>query len=259
MGFPCLLFNARSCRTFISTHLITGIQSPKTFASTWTQFVINTDIATILRQQRCHMRVNPQNSTSVRNAYTFTSTAVAKDVILFEHDRTRFFRLLAIFCGGQFLFWAYLAQFAFTSLRDTRKSGDEPSNVRTKLGGGLFSFDMNLGSNAWRYGFTLGCLIIGGGILGVATLFSRRSVSRVILHKGGGKVTVSTQSPLGPLRSHHLTVPLGQLTCHAHRQESPSFVPLKIKGYKFYFLLDKEGTLNNPKLFDITVGAYRPL
>ncbi|KAL1252919.1 hypothetical protein QQF64_017612 [Cirrhinus molitorella] len=118
---------------------------------------------------------------------------------------------------------------------------------------------MNLGSNAWRYGFTLGCLIIGGGIVGVAILFSRRSVSRVILHKGGGKVTVSTQSPLGPLRAHHLTVPLTQVTCHAHRQESPSFVPLKIKGYKFYFLLDKEGTLNNPKLFDITVGAYRPL
>lgn len=93
----------------------------------------------------------------------------------------------------------------------------------------------------------------------MATLFSRRSVSRVILHKGGGKVTVSTQSPLGPFRAHHLTVPLTQVTCHAHRQESPSFIPLKIKGYKFYFLLDKEGTLNNAKLFDITVGAYRPL
>uniref|UniRef100_A0A672Q8H8 Transmembrane protein 223 n=1 Tax=Sinocyclocheilus grahami TaxID=75366 RepID=A0A672Q8H8_SINGR len=180
-------------------------------------------------------------SQSVRNAYTFTSTAIAKDVILFEHDRTRFFRLLAIFCIGQFLFWAYLAHFAFTSLRDTRKK----------------YFDMNLGSNAWRYGFTLGCLIIG--IVGVAILFGRRSVSRVILHKGGGKVTVSTQSPLGPLRAHHLTVPLSQVTCQAHRQESPSFIPLKIKWYKFYFLLDKEGTLNNSKLFDITVGAYRPL
>lgn len=80
-----------------------------------------------------------------------------------------------------------------------------------------------------------------------------------MLHKGGGKVTVSTQSPMGPRRAHHLTVPLSQVTCHAHRQESPSFIPLKVKGYKFYFLLDKEGTLNNPKLFDITVGAYRPL
>lgn len=161
MGFQCLFFGARSCRTFISTCLITGIQSPKTLATTWTRFDINNNIATILRPRRCHLLVNPKNTTSVRNAYTFTSTAVAKDVILFEHDRTRFFRLLAIFCGGQFLFWAYLAQFAFTSLRDTSKSGGEPPNVRTKLGGGLFSFDMNFGSNTWRYGFTLGCLIIG--------------------------------------------------------------------------------------------------
>jgi len=102
-------------------------------------------------------------------------------------------------------------------------------------------------------------VVVGGGIVGLAVLFSRRSVSRVILHKGGGNVTVWTQSPLGPLRAHHLTVPLTQVTCHAHRQESPSFIPLKVKGYKFYFLLDKDGTLNNPKLFDITVGAYRPL
>ncbi|XP_016356945.1 transmembrane protein 223 [Sinocyclocheilus anshuiensis] len=254
MGIQCLLFGLRSSRTFISAYRLTCIQSSRALVSTATQSVKVNDITSILKPLtlRC-LRVN-----SVRNAYTFTSTAVAKDVILFEHDRTRFFRLLAIFCGGQFLFWAYLAHFAFTSLRDTRKNSGEPQKVRTELGG-LFSFDMNLGSNAWRYGFTLGCLIIGGGIVGLAVLFSRRSVSRVILHKGGGKVTVSTQSPLGPLRAHHLTVPLTQVTCHAHRQESPSFIPLKIKGYKFYFLLDKEGTLNNPKLFDITVGAYRPL
>ncbi|XP_073681265.1 transmembrane protein 223 [Garra rufa] len=253
MGIQCLLFGLRSCRTFISAYRLTGIQSSRAFVSTATQFVKVNGITSILNPLRCHVRVN-----SVRNAYNFTSTAVAKDVILFEHDRTRFFRLLSIFCSGQFLFWAYLAHFAFTSLRDTRKDTSEPQKVRTELGG-LFSFDMNLGSNAWRYGFTLGCVIIGGGIVGLALLFSRRSVSRVILHKGGEKVTVSTQSPLGPLRAHHLTVPLTQVTCHAHRQESPSFVPLKIKGYKFYFLLDKEGTLNNPKLFDITVGAYRPL
>uniref|UniRef100_A0A8C1URP5 Transmembrane protein 223 n=1 Tax=Cyprinus carpio TaxID=7962 RepID=A0A8C1URP5_CYPCA len=252
MGIQCLLFSLRSCRTFISSYRLTGIQSSRAFVSTATQSVKGNNIKSTLKTQRC-LRVN-----SVRDAGTFTSTAVAKDVILFEHDRTRFFRLLAIFCGGQFLFWAYLAHFAFTSLRDTRKNSSEPQKVRTEIGG-LFSFDMNLGSNAWRYGFTIGCLIIGGGIVGVAVLFSRRSVSRVILHKGGGKVTVSTQSPLGPLRAHHLTLPLTQVTCHAHRQESPSFIPLKIKGYKFYFLLDKEGTLNNPKLFDITVGAYRPL
>lgn len=251
MALQCLIFGVRRSCTFISICRRTDLQSSRAFTSIYTQFKV-TDTKSIFRTL-----VSPVRVASARGAFTFTSAAVAKDVLLFEHDRTRFFRLLAVFCGGQFLFWAYLGHFAFTSLRDTRKYS-EPQKVRTELGG-FFSFEMNLGSNAWRYGFTSGCLIIGGGILALASLFSRRSVSRVILHKGGAKVTVYTQSPLGPQRSHHLTVPLSQVACYAHRQESHSFIPLKVKGYKFYFLLDKEGTVNNPKLFDITVGAYRPL
>uniref|UniRef100_A0A3Q3GVP9 Transmembrane protein 223 n=1 Tax=Labrus bergylta TaxID=56723 RepID=A0A3Q3GVP9_9LABR len=164
----------------------------------------------------------------------------SRDVTLFEHDRTSFFRLLSVFCGGQFLFWTYLGHFAYTGLRDTGGS-------------------MNLGSNTWRYGFTVGCLAIGAGIVGLGVVFCRRSVNQVILHQGGKMVTVTTQSPLGAGRGRRLTVPLSQVACHAHRQESPSFIPLRVKGHKFYFLLDKEGTVNNARLFDITVGAYRPV
>lgn len=188
-----------------------------------------------------------------------TSAQPSRDVTLFEHDRTRFFRLLALFCGGQFLFWTYLAHFAFNGLRDTASAKGKAKAATTTSAGvaGIWSFEMNLGTNTWRYGFTAGCLAVGASILGLAVLFCRRSVSQVILHKGGRMVTVSTQSPLGAGRSHRLTVPLAQVACHAHRQESPSFIPLRVKGHKFYFLLDKEGTINNARLFDITVGAYR--
>uniref|UniRef100_A0A3B3U876 Transmembrane protein 223 n=1 Tax=Poecilia latipinna TaxID=48699 RepID=A0A3B3U876_9TELE len=187
-----------------------------------------------------------------------SSTQPAKDVTLFEHDRTRFFRVLTVFCGGQFVFWTYLAQFAFTGLRDT--GGKDRAKAPTTTTGlaGMWSFEMNLGSNAWRYGFTLGCLTIGAGIVGLGALFCRRSVSKVVLHKGGRMVTVRTQSPLGPDRGRTINVPLNQVACHAHRQESPSFIPLRIKGHRLYFLLDKDGTVNNARLFDITVGAYRP-
>ncbi|XP_026232104.1 transmembrane protein 223 [Anabas testudineus] len=191
-----------------------------------------------------------------------TSVQPSRDVTLFEHDRTRFFRLLSLFCGGQVLFWIYLAHFAYTELKDTRgasKKGTANAFTTTTTTGlaGMWSFQMNLGSNTWRYGFTLGCLLIGAGIVGLGTLFCRRSVYQVILHQGGRMVTVFTQSPLGPGRGHKITVPLNQVACHAHRQESPSFIPLRIKGHKLYFLLDKEGTVNNARLFDITVGAYR--
>lgn len=190
-----------------------------------------------------------------------TSAQPSRDVTLFEHDRTRFFRLLSVFCGGQFIFWTYLAHFAYTGLRDTGGTAEKgKAKAATTTGlGGLWSFEMNLGSNTWRYGFTLGCLTVGVGIVGLGALFCRRSVSKVVLHQGGKIVTVCTQSPLGTDQAQGITVPLSQVACHAHRQESPSFIPLRVKGHKFYFLLDKEGTVNNARLFDITVGAYRPV
>ncbi|XP_028991920.1 transmembrane protein 223 [Betta splendens] len=191
-----------------------------------------------------------------------TSTQPSRDVTLFQHDRTRYFRLLSFFCGGQFLFWTYMAHFAYTELKDARGASekDKAKGAITTTGlAGMWSFEMNLGSNAWRYGFTMGCLAIGAGIVGFGIVFCRRSVQRVILHQGGRMVTVFTQSPLGPGRGQKITVPLNQVACHAHRHESPSFIPLRVKGHKLYFLLDKEGTVNNARLFDITVGAYRPL
>lgn len=194
-----------------------------------------------------------------------TSTQPSRDVTLFEHDRTRFFRLLAGFCGGQLLFWTYLAHFAYTGLKDTggatekgkAKASTNTTTTTTTGLAGMWSFEMNLGSSTWRYGFTLGCLTIGGGIVGLGVLFCRRSVSQVVLHQGGRMVTVSTQSLLGAGQGRKITVPLSQVGCYAHRQESHSFIPLRVKGHKFYYLLDKEGTVNNAKLFDITVGAYR--
>ncbi|XP_078480191.1 transmembrane protein 223-like [Lampetra planeri] len=191
-----------------------------------------------------------------------TSAQPSKDVVLFEHDRTRFFRLLSVFCGGQFLFWTYLAHFAYTELRDTRVTAEQGKKKASGSGSptalaGLWSFEMNLGSSSWRFGFTLGCLAIGAAISGLGLLFCRRSVSQVVLHQGGRMVTVSTQSPVGAGQGRRITVPLSQVACHAHRQESPSFIPLRVKGHRFYFLLDKDGTITNAKLFDITVGAYR--
>ncbi|KAM8856492.1 transmembrane protein 223 [Spinachia spinachia] len=212
---------------------------------------------------RIFVQRNPRGVAHRQPAGRLCTTAQpSKDVTLFRHDRTRFFRLLGLFCGGQFLFWTYLGHFAYTGLRDTRaaiENGRSKTCTSTTTTGlaGVWSFEMNLGSNTWRFGFTLGCLTIGAGIVGLGVLFCSRSVSQVILHRGGKMVTVSTQSLMGPERGRRITVPLSQVACHAHRHQSPSFIPLRVKGHKFYFLLDKEGTVNNARLFDSTVGAYR--
>ncbi|XP_033853673.3 transmembrane protein 223 [Acipenser ruthenus] len=185
------------------------------------------------------------------------STAVSKDVVLFEHDKRTFFRLLGFFCAGQFLFWISLAHFAFTSLKDTgyRETviTDDAGKNLPKLGG----VSLNLGSSKWRYGFTVSCLTVGTVILVAGSAFARRSVSRVLLHRGGQEVTFTTYYPFGGTSS--FSAPLRHVSCVAHRAEVPSMIPIRVKGHALYFLLDKQGRFHNPRLFDVTVGAYRKL
>ncbi|XP_053305018.1 transmembrane protein 223 isoform X1 [Spea bombifrons] len=191
-------------------------------------------------------RLRPKTSLTRVLSRSVRADSVSHDVVLFEHQRPRFFRLLGLFCGAQAGFWAYLAHFGFTSLRDTREriQGQERDG-------------RNLGSPLWRVGFTISCLTMGGLILAAGLLFSRRSVSAVTLHRGGDRVTIVTAGLFGFGSS--FTVPLRHISSMAHRSEVPAMIPLKIKGKPLYFLLDKQGQVSNAKLFDITVGAYRKL
>ncbi|NXY40204.1 TM223 protein, partial [Pomatorhinus ruficollis] len=170
------------------------------------------------------------------------AAAVSRDVVLYQHDRSRFFRLLGLFCTGQGLFWAYLAHFAFTSLRPAPGPGpDDPLRPR---------------DNKWRFGFTASCLTVGCLTVAAGCVLPLRWVSRLTLLRGGAAVTVDTPGPLGWGR-RSLTVPLRDVSGRAHRNEVSATVPIKVRGRPFFFLLDKRGQLSHPRLFDVTVGAFR--
>uniref|UniRef100_A0A8C2UJP9 Transmembrane protein 223 n=1 Tax=Chinchilla lanigera TaxID=34839 RepID=A0A8C2UJP9_CHILA len=147
-----------------------------------------------------------------------------RDVLLFEHERQRFFAVLGLFCAGQGVFWA---------------SGRVPAVLARS-------------PRAPRSACPVGTLV-----LGAALLFSLRSVRSVMLRAGGQQVTLTTHAPFG--LGAPFTVPLSQVSCMAHRGEVPAMLPLKVKGRRFYFLLDKAGHFPNAQLFDSTVGAYRSL
>ncbi|XP_062454855.1 transmembrane protein 223 [Rhea pennata] len=175
-------------------------------------------------------------------------TAVPRDVVLFRHDRDRFFRLVGLFCAGQGLFWGYLAHFAFTALRPAPAPGDGPGDdpLRPR-------------DNKWRLGFTASCLTLGSLIVAAGFLLPRRAVRQVTLLQGGRHVAIGTHGPLGLGRGSCFTVPLREVSCSTHRAEARAALPLKVKGRPFYFLLDKQGHICHPRLFDLTVGAYRKL
>ncbi|NXW52801.1 TM223 protein, partial [Nyctiprogne leucopyga] len=170
-----------------------------------------------------------------------------KDVVLFRHERDGFFRLAGLFCAGQGIFWIYLAHFAFTTLRPTPGPGSGPDDpLRPR-------------DHKWRFGFTASCLTLGSLIVAAGCLIPLRAVRRVTLLRGGTEVTINTHGPLGFNQGSTFTVPLRHISCRSHRSEVPAAIPLKVKGRPFFFLLDKRGQLYHPRLFDITVGAYRNL
>ncbi|XP_041568018.1 transmembrane protein 223 [Taeniopygia guttata] len=186
---------------------------------------------------------------AARAALEVAAAAAARDVVLYEHDRSRFFRLVGLFCAGQGLFWAYLAHFAFTALRpapapdtgtDPGPGHDDPLRPR---------------DNKWRFAFTASCLTVGSLTVAAGCVLPLRSVQRVTLLRGGAAVVLHTPGPLG-LGRRSLTVPLRDVSGRAHRSQAAAAVPVKLRGRPFFFLLDTGG-IREPRLFDVTVGAFR--
>lgn len=78
-------------------------------------------------------------TTKVTKPIHDVKTNVANDVILFKYENPRFFRIMNIFAVVQYMFWAYLGAFAFTSLRDapvdqSKISDDTPWFRKINLG-----------------------------------------------------------------------------------------------------------------------------
>ncbi|XP_072493423.1 transmembrane protein 223 [Notamacropus eugenii] len=188
-------------------------------------------------------RLGPPGAAWARAA--LHEAAPARDVLLFEHERGRFFAFLGLFCAGQGVFWTSLAAAALAG-PGGGGGGAQGSARRPSPGSAL-----------WRYGLAAGCASVGLLVLAAGLLFSQRSVRSVLLRRGGQLVTLTTHAPFG--LGAQFTVPLRQVSCVAHRGEVPAVVPLKVKGRRFYFLLDKAGRFPNGRLFDVTVGAYRSL
>ncbi|KAF0882467.1 TM223 protein, partial [Crocuta crocuta] len=184
--------------------------------------------------------------------------APPRDVLLFEHERGRFFAVLGLFCAGQGVFWASLAVAALARppARALPPDADHPGAPHHNF---LIQGDWQGSCLALRQkSLTPNCVLPAGTVvLGAGLLFSLRSVRSVMLRAGGKQVTLTTHAPFG--LGAHFTVPLSHVSCMAHRGEVPAMLPLKIKGRRFYFLLDKAGHFPNMKLFDNTVGAYRSL
>lgn len=99
--------------------------------------------------------------------------------------------------------------------------------------------------------------ISGFAVLGMVWTFTLRSVRYLVLRKGGGEVSFVTYGPLGTNRIR--TVPLRSVTGLERRDAARTFLPIKVKNIRWYFVLDVRGKYMNQELFDHVVNTRRKL
>lgn len=97
--------------------------------------------------------------------------------------------------------------------------------------------------------------VSGGSIFAGALMYSRRSISSLVLLKGGDRVKIETFGFMGMKSS--ITVPVSKVSCQQSRHSVTSQLPIKVYGRSFYYILDKQGKFLNGRLFDYTAGMRR--
>nr|CAG4649020.1 EOG090X0JX7 [Polyphemus pediculus] len=198
----------------------------------------------------------PPKTPSVSNNFSTKpswelDTNVIKDVILYSHENPRFHKVLNIFALSQLFIWIYLAEFSL-SLKDA------PVNKETeKIENLPWYRKINMGENKFKNGITTMCVTIGMLMLGGSWLYSLKSIRNIVLRKGGKSVTIVTYGPFNKIR--YIDAPLKNVSATQSRARSPVHLPLKVKGYMGFFMVDMKGQFKNIPLFDATVGLKRSL
>ena len=86
-------------------------------------------------------------------------------------------------------------------------------------------------------------------------MFTLRSVRYLILRKGGKELSFVTYGPFN--KNRIMTVPLKNVSAQESREIAKTQLPLKVRNYRFFYILDMRGEFRNPKLFDFTAGLKR--
>nr|CAG4642216.1 EOG090X0JX7 [Eurycercus lamellatus] len=196
--------------------------------------------------------IGRQNSTNFRQYSTKNvwevDTNVSKDVVLYVFENSKFHKYLNIFAITQFGFWLYLAEFSMSTLKDVPINKEQSENKELP-----WYRKINMGENKFRTGITTLCLMVGG-----SWMYSLKSVRAIVLRKGGNDVTFITHAPFNKMR--YLDAPLKNVSATQSRTHGAIIqLPLKVKGYMGYFLIDMKGEFKNGPLFDATCGLKRIL
>ncbi|XP_066586329.1 transmembrane protein 223 [Prorops nasuta] len=195
-------------------------------------------------KKRCCSQNNPSTDNLVDLQDKIKS--LRNNVVLYKYDRSRIYRYASYYAIAQCFIWLYAAHVTFKAMlnNSTFKEWFNKFNADIKEGLKTNSFDLAL---------LLLNLLMGPSIYIILYLVRSRSVKLIILNKGGKSLTIVTEHFINSKRT--VTVPLTQISTSVSRVNIKSQLPIKVKGYSLFFIVDKNGTFVNPQLFDITINA----
>ncbi|GFO20497.1 transmembrane protein 223-like protein [Plakobranchus ocellatus] len=156
--------------------------------------------------------------------------------------------MLSYFGIFQLGMWSYLSLFAFQQFKAVPVGLQDTSEMPwyKKL---LYK------QGQYKNALSLLSFIVGGVVFFITLSYPRRVIKSLLLLKGGDRVKITTYSWLG--KTHTFTTPLDHLSCMESRSGKGHHIPMKIKNYNFYFIIDKQGSFPKTDLFDHVVGIKR--
>ncbi|XP_051155827.1 transmembrane protein 223 [Leptopilina boulardi] len=197
--------------------------------------------STTNQRQISFTRFNKSSKTEAKNFDG--SRTILNNVLIFKFERSTTYKVVITFAFIQLFGMITMANNIYRTF--CKDLFDETKTWRQKLATHPFSL----------LAIFIGCTC-GPVIFLSIIFFASRTVRRIILHKGGNRVTIVTYNVI-PSRQI-FTESLENMSCNGSRGIR-STLPLVIKGKRFYYFIDTDGDVLNEDLFDFTVGVKREL
>lgn len=116
---------------------------------------------------------------------------------------------------------------------------------------------INLGEARYKNTLAGGCFLIGYLSILLGWTFTLRSVRYLVMRKDGKTLSLVCYTPFG--KNRIMDVPIKNISVSESRTSSRAYLPLKVKGTRFYYLLDMKGEFKNTRLFDNVIALNRKL
>lgn len=202
-------------------------------------------------------------STDIRKAPEFDAERdVLKNYVLYKADYLSSLRKIQAMSFGSFALWIYMALFVRDYITDEpiefekKKIEETGRNKDSKLYSTWDNYTHI--PNKYKWSLVIFCLVLAYGSLFLTGIYVSKCIQSLTLMKGGKQVLVKTPSSLSFLpKLIERTIPVSHFSCMVTREQAKAYMPIKVKGIRFFLLLKTNGQFPNPLLFDKTVGRSR--